>query len=376
MTNFFLIVCFFVDKAKKNGYNSFSHTCDLRQSVIEKEVAMAITMTEVAKQLNLSHSTVSLVLNNRYHNRVRPEVAARILSTAKELGYRPNRAASELRRQRSNNIGILLPSTRNFFYGEMVADLHQKICQLNYSPIFAFWDLLGEQQRAVETILSWQTEAIITVEPSLLPRKLDIPVASFYNADPRFDLVELNLPAAMTQILRYLYELGHRRIAWLGNREDLRYKTLVQQAPKFGIAIPPEFQVVGRGVLSFADGSQFFDRLLEQSRGRLPTAIIAHNDMVAIGIIRQAVKRGYRIPEDFSLVGQDDIVQAEFSLPTLTTIHYADGGSVAKMLVDTVFRRLKCPELPRQVVRIEPTLIKRESCGVAPSNRIKRRIQP
>ena len=80
---------------------------------------MPITMTELARRLNLSHSTVSLVLNNRYRNRVRPEVADLILSTARELGYHPNRAASELRRQQSSNIGVLLPSPRNFYYGEI-----------------------------------------------------------------------------------------------------------------------------------------------------------------------------------------------------------------------------------------------------------------
>jgi len=331
-------------------------------------------MTEMAKRLNLSQSTVSLVLNNRHKDRIRPEVAERILSTAKALGYRPNRAAAELRRQKSNNIGILLPSPRNFFYGEMVADLHQEIRRRGYAPIFAFWDTEREQPDALDTILSWQVEAIITVEPQLLPANLHIPVVSFYHADPRFDLVELNLEAAVRMILQYFRELGHREIAWLGNRDDHRYDLYRRLAPEFGLAFPEPWQVFQNGVLSFDDGHQFFDQLLRQCNRKLPTALIAHNDMVGIGIIRRATELGYHIPSDFSIVGQDDIAQSRFTVPTLSTIHYADGTSIAAMMIETVFKRLTDPALPRQVTRITPTLIKRESCGIVPEKNYKTMI--
>jgi len=327
---------------------------------------MPITMKELAKQLNLSHSTVSLVLNNHYRNRVRPEVAALVLSTAHKLGYYPNRVASELRRQQSSNIGVLLPTPRNFYYGEIVADIHREIRHRNYSPVFVFWDEDKEQQDALETLLSWHTAGIITIEPKLLPESVNVPVVSFYNSDPRFDLVMLELDSAVTQVLDYLHELGHRELGWLGDFNDLRYKLYLQYLPTYGMKFPERYQVFKQGILSFADGSAMFDQLIKQCNGELPTAIVAHNDMVAIGIIRRATELGYRIPSDFSIIGQDDIVQDQFTLPALSSIHYAGSGNVGTKLVETLFQRMDLPNSERQIIRMAPTLVKRESCAPPP----------
>jgi len=324
---------------------------------------MSITMIDVAKQLNLSQTTVSLVLNNRHKDRVRPEVAARILRTAKELGYRPNRAASGLRRQRSNNIGVLLPSPRNFFYGEMVADLHREIMARGYAPIFAFWDFDHEQEAALDTILSWKVEALITVEPRLLPDNLNIPVVSFYHNDDRFDLVELDLAAAVKQVLDYLRSQGHNSIGWLGGREDVRYRLYSQLAGEYGFEFNACHRIIKNDIHTFDDGIVLFDQLLQQCNRKLPTAIIAHNDMVGIGIIRRATELGYRIPFDFSLIGQDDITQSQFTVPTLSTIHFASNDSICVMLVNTFVKRIAHPKTERLVTRIVPKLIIRESCG-------------
>ncbi len=328
---------------------------------------MAITMTDVARKLNLSQSTVSLVLNNRDKDRVRPEVAARIKATAREMGYRPNRVAGELRRGKSRNIGVLLPSPRNFFYGEMVADLHREIRRRDYSPVFAFWDEDVEQEDALDSILSWHPAAIITVEPGLLPKSVNVPVVSFYNPDPRFDLVVLDIELAVNQVLTHLNELGHQKIAWLGNSDDLRYNLYLSRLSDFKMELPESCQVFSHGILSFADGSRMFDQLLEQTGGKLPTAIIAHNDMAAIGIMHRATELGYKIPDDFSIIGQDDIAQGQFTLPTLTSIRYANGGSVGAMLVDTVFKRLEKPKMEQFIVKIPPKLIRRKSCGSVPT---------
>ena len=101
---------------------------------------MAITMTELAKRLNLSQSTVSLVLNNRDKGRVRPELAERIRQEASATGFRLNRAASDLRRRRSNTIGVALPSPQNGYHATLIFELHQEIIQRGYCPVFAFFE--------------------------------------------------------------------------------------------------------------------------------------------------------------------------------------------------------------------------------------------
>ena len=100
---------------------------------------MAITMTELARRLNLSQSTVSLVLNNRDKGRVRPELAERVRQEAAATGFRLNRAASDLRRRCSNTIGVALAYSDNFYRAELVTTLHAEIVRRGYRPLFAFF---------------------------------------------------------------------------------------------------------------------------------------------------------------------------------------------------------------------------------------------
>jgi len=231
--------------------------------------------------------------------------------------------------------------------------------------MFVFWDDDKEQQSALEALLSWRTAGIITIEPKLLPEHVNIPVVSFYNSDPRFDLVALDLDFAVMLVLDYLHELGHRELAWLGNPGDQRYKLYLRHLSAYGMTLLECCQVFKQGILSVADGSVMFDQLLKQCEGQLPTGIVAHNDMVAIGVIRRATELGYQIPTDFSIIGQDDIVLDQFTIPTLSSIHYAGGDSVGIKLVETLFERMNHLNSERKIVRMAPTLVKRESCAMS-----------
>ena len=146
---------------------------------------MAITMTELAKRLNLSQSTVSLVLNNRDKGRVRE----RIRQEASATGFRLNRAASDLRRRRSNTIGVALAYSNNFYRAELVTALHAEIVRRGYRPLFAFFNNDMEQRSATRLLLDNNLDAIITLEPQWLPDHLDLPVVSLFHPDPRFDAV-------------------------------------------------------------------------------------------------------------------------------------------------------------------------------------------
>jgi len=324
---------------------------------------MPITMTELARQLQLSQSTVSLVLNHRDKKRIRPEIAARVRAAAKEAGFRPNRAAGQLRRQRSYAVGILLPSPRNVYYAELIAEMHRAVHQHGYAPIFAFWENEAEQSNAVDSVLGWNPDAVITVEPSLIPENAEMPVVSFYQDDPRFDCVQLDLAATVRLQLEHFRSLGHRHAAWLGNSDDCRLPILRKLAPSFDIELRNEHQICNPGILSFEDGRALFDQLLAQSGDTVPTAIFAHNDMVALGVLRRMLELGYQVPRDFSLIGHDAIGQGAFSSPSLTTVTYAAKESAGRLLVETVLARLKNPDAPRVVHAIEPELVIRESTG-------------
>ncbi len=324
---------------------------------------MTITMTELAKQLKLSQATVSLVLNNRDKSRVRPELAEQIREAAREAGFRPNRAAGELRRRKSHAIGILLPSSRNLYYAELVADIHQAIRKRNYAPMFAFWENDDEKPEALESILDWNPDGLITIEPEWIPANAHQPAVSFYIEDPRYDCIKLDLERTIHLEFEHLRELGHSSIAWLGNPDDERFPIIRRLAPEYGFELRPEWIVTVSGILDFVSGREMLEQLLKQAGKKLPTAILAHHDMAALGICRKMHELGYKVPEDFTIIGHDHIQHGQHSIPTLTTVRYAAKPSVGDYLVETLFERIENPDSPRKVMKIEPKLIIGESSG-------------
>ena len=169
---------------------------------------MAMTMTELANRLNLSQSTVSLVLNNRDKGRVRPELAERVRREAAATGFRLNRAAADLRRRRSNTIGVALAYSNNFYRAELVTALHAEIIRRGYRPLFAFFHNDMEQQSATGLLLDNNLDAIITLEPQWLPDHLDLPVVSLFHRDPRFDAVVQDVEAGLRLSLECLRKAG------------------------------------------------------------------------------------------------------------------------------------------------------------------------
>ncbi|MGN0871276.1 MAG: LacI family DNA-binding transcriptional regulator [Victivallales bacterium] len=326
---------------------------------------MAITMTELATRLNLSQSTVSLVLNNRDKGRVRPELAERIRQEAAATGFRLNRAASDLRRRHSNTIGVALAYSGNLYRTELVSALHAEIIHHGYRPLFAFFSNNMEQQSATRLLLDNNLDAIITLEPQWLPDHLDLPVVSLFHSDPRFDAVIQDAEAGLRMSLECLWKLGHRRIGWYGYDEsDSRSRLLPRLASEYGMELPKVFHVCSGKIYELAGNPSFFEPLRHASHAELPTALLCHNDTIAIMLMRRLHECGLRIPEDLSLIGHDDVSLCSQLVPTLSSVGYGSRESLAKRLVGRVLKRLEHPELPRCVELLPPHLFRRESIAV------------
>lgn len=324
---------------------------------------MAITMTELARQLNLSQCTVSLVLNNRDAKRVRPEVAEQVRKAARKAGFRLNRAAVELRKRRSETIGIALPSSKNGYHAALIAEIHNEVVQCGYRPVFAFFETDEEQRVATEQLLSGNVEAIITGEPRWIPKNIDLPVVGFYHSSQRFDMVEIDMEKALRISLSYLQELGHYRIGWLGDSFGLRADIFLKLAKEFEVeAVMTSEQYIG--TLDFSHGTKLIDLMWEKYKNKFPTALLAHNDIVAFGAIRRLHELGLNVPGDISIIGQDDLAAGNYFIPALTTIAYETPCVVAKYLVEAVMNRLENPDALRRKIIISPQLVVRESCGM------------
>ena len=325
---------------------------------------MAMTMTELANRLNLSQSTVSLVLNNRDKGRVRPELAERVRREAAATGFRLNRAAADLRRRRSNTIGVALAYSNNFYRAELVTALHAEIIRRGYRPLFAFFHNDMEQQSATGLLLDNNLDAIITLEPQWLPDHLDLPVVSLFHRDPRFDAVVQDVEAGLRLSLECLRKAGHRRIGWYGyGVDDERSRLLPALAREYEMELPEAFTFRSSGIYRLVDERRTFDLLHEVPRAELPTAFLCHNDAIAVTVMRRLHECGLRIPDDMSLIGHDDIGLCERLIPTLSSVGYGSRELLAGKLVDRVLTRLAHPELPRRIEVLPPQLFQRESIG-------------
>ena len=208
-----------------------------------------------------------------------------------------------------------------------------------------------------------QVDAIITCEPRYLPDNLKIPVISLFNSDKRFDYVGYSAKQSITFCLDYLQELGHKKIAYIGLQGTPRAEAFHNLVRESDIVNFPTWNQCPKIVESdfFSVGATYLEKIWEQEEH--PTALIAHNDIVSIGAIRKAWELGIRIPGDLSIIGFDDMQYSQYCIPSLTTIRRKDENSIAKILFEKIFARLKNNALPRTEYIIQLELIIRESCG-------------
>lgn len=326
-------------------------------------MASGVILQDIATHCGFSKSMVAKVLRNPEGCSAKLKTKTTILDAAKKLNYRSNMVARGLSLKKSYTIGVLLPAPSDIFYGYMVAEIQHLLSLTDYAPVFAFWETIEGIQRAVDNILSRQVDAIITCEPGYLSDNLDIPVVSYYNQDDRFDFVGYNYYEAIKDCLVYLMKQGHKKIAYIGNPEDRRFKAFQANMKNFGLDYNPEELIYDNALSGF---SMDFDFLPKIGKSKThPTAIIAHNDSVAIGLIRKALTSGIKIPEELSVIGFDDTPLAELYTPSLSSIKVSTKKTIAAVLLQTVFARLNDKNISKKAILLNHKLIIRESTGGA-----------
>jgi LacI family transcriptional regulator len=320
---------------------------------------MAITMVELAKQTGVSHSTVSLVLNRKAGMRVSPGKQKMILDLAEKLNYRPNMSAKGLRNQKQYTIGIIMPALNAKFYGEIACRIQRQLTQKGYVGIFAFWETLEEVKNTYNTIFARGVDGIITWEYHECLKTEKIPAVVYEAPIPGYDYVCLDYEYFSRKAVAYLAGLGHRRIGYLGGQADFRYKYYREALSDHCLDYNPAWAFDCKCTL--ADGAYGMNHI-RMTSNELPSAIITQNDSIAMGAIYTAVTSGLRVPEDISFLGCDDIPEAAYYLPPLTTFDNKL-DSLAEALVDSMLKRLDFPDAERQEVTIRPELIIRKSCS-------------
>jgi LacI family transcriptional regulator len=341
------------------------------------------TIRDVARESGYSASTVSIVLNSAPLSRYIPdETKARIHTAARRLGYRPNPLARSLRSQRSNIVGVMVFDITDPFCTPILRGLENSLYQANYLSLLA--DAHNEPhrfERYLEMLLDRRVEGLIVVANWLVA---DIELLADLNAKQvptviagrayeidTVSTVAVDNEAGAALALEHLYNLGHREIAFLRGPRVLassgqRWKGIRSFANSAGLKLDAkriaELPESLDANSSFEAGVQLTTELLRQ--GKTFTALMAYDDMTALGALRALKQKGLRVPEDCSVVGFDDVAQAGLSVPALTTVRQpmeAMGSMSVGIMLDSIKAVDQKRDLPVVKRKIPAELVARES---------------
>ena len=304
-----------------------------------------ITQKEVAERAGVAQATVSLILNGG-REKVTPETAERIEAAILELGYQPNRFAQALRTKRTYVIACVVPDLANPFYPSLVVAVQKVARAAGYEVVTI--DTEGELNNERQVILAAQQgrfDGVVgvffkTSARDLAPLgKTGVPVVRIEVSRkvggplPIDNLFIDNVAAART-LTKHLLDLGHRSIAMIaapGGPQQVRLQGYLEAMATMGAAPI----VLEAAHFTLEGGREVADRLLEG--GRPVSAIIAANDLMAIGTMQSLAAHGLSVPVDVSVAGFDDILAAALVTPALTTVaQFQDriGARAAEKLIE------------------------------------------
>lgn len=326
-----------------------------------------ISLRTLGEYLNLSPATISLVLNNAPGVRSIPqETRDRVTEAAAKFDYRPSFFARSLRKRQTYMVGVLVPELSDNYATQILAGLEEFLIEEGYFYLTASHrrkpDLIEEYPRM---LMDRSVEGFILID-TILEKSMSLPVVAVagHRKIEGVTNVVLDQRRAAELALRHLYQLGHRKIAFMrggshSSDADDRWNCLMDVARELKLAVPSERTVQLRLRVSTPElGFEPANELIQS--GADFTAMLCFNDMSAIGAIRACMDHGLQVPADVSVVGFDDIQGAAFHNPALTTIRQPL-NQMGKVAARILLQRIRGQATFPDVVPIHPELIIRES---------------
>jgi len=359
-------------KAKLN-YDKIILTTDR----IWKEFIMAnkeVTIKDVAKLAECSPTTVSRVINNSDHP-VSKDTEDKVKAAIEKLNFSPNRIAQGLKSDKSNIIGVIVHDICDSYFAEMVKGIEEFISGYDYIVnIYNTSRSVEKEVHAVKMLKANRADAIVLAGGALMDKEYEQQMYSLIEqlkaqgtillgVTPHpFDIYNINLgnKKAAETITEYLLENGHRKIAFIDGPEKLytsylRREGLKDKLKENGLELPDE--LIFAGDFSFEGGRRAALKLMEKIDQ--VTAVFAANDATALGLIWELNNQGIKVPDDISVVGIDDLPEAKYSYPPLTTVSlpiHQLGTNIGKYLLETLKEKKNS-----DFSNVELKLIERES---------------
>jgi len=336
----------------------------------------AVTLKDLAAKLGLSITTVSRALAG--YDDVAETTRRRVQQAAEEMGYVPDVTARRLQKGRTDTIGFVIPTFGPRFsdpyFSELLAGIGNEAARHDFDLLVSTQPPNTPQEQAVYRRLAEGrlVDGLLVVRTRVKDRRIaylaeiGFPFVAFGRSDLEVDFpyVDEDGRRGLELVTEHVIDRGHRRLAFIAAPEDLMFCTyrrtgLEVALRRHGLALSPDYCIVGD--LTQQGGFAAMNQLLDLPSP--PTAVISCNDLMALGAISAAQKRGLVVGRDLVITGFDDIPLAEHSHPSLTTVRqpiYSIGQQICSMLVQLI----RNEELIERHVLLQPELIVRESSGV------------
>jgi len=329
-------------------------------------------MRDIAKIAGVSSATVSRVINGS--NIVRPATAERVRRVIDELKFIPNGSATTLKYGRSGTYGLIIPDITNPFFPEFIQSFEGILAASNHNMLMA---TAGSHppgiQKTIHRMLVRQVEGIallaseIETEPieAMINNRVPLVTMDRRVVGKGLSDVSVDSSGGMKQAVEHLHGLRHRKIAYIGGSSgptisDHRLRSFLNAMQ--GIGLVPDAQFLRVGNYRISGGESAMTELLELKNQ--PTAIIAANDLTAIGALRVIRKKGLTVPGNFSIIGFDDIELSDIVFPPLTTLRLPR-QELARKFVDALESFVPDPHRIGKQYKIGTTLVVRSSTGAA-----------
>lgn len=321
-------------------------------------------MDDVAARAGVSRALVSLVI--RDSPRVSDQSRAKVLAAAAELGYRPNLWARHLARGQTDTVGVMLNDLNNPFFTETANGVAAAAADHQLQVLVSSgWGRESGDRDAIESLLNLRTDGMVLCGPRVpvevltgFARRTPTVCLSVYGQPDAFDTVCNDEAHGAALAVEHLVELGHERIAHIHAAQAAggpeRQAAFIGAMVERGLA-----PILVEGDFTEEAGAAGAEQLV--SLRQPPTAILASNDLAAVGALGRLAELGRRVPDDVSVVGYDDTLLASISTTSLTTVHQPRqllGQRALELLVE----RMRGRSEARHEL-IEPRLVVRSSTG-------------
>ena len=312
---------------------------------------MKTTIVDVAKHANVSVATVSRVVNGNYA--VSAKTKLKVEKAIQELDFIPNLQASEIKKQKTKTIGVIVPSVENMFFPEVINGIEQYLMEESYSLILCFSKNSKEkEQECVRNLLSRNVAGIIiadvstvNVESGFYDKLADRIPLVFINGDANrgdFSYVMCDERDGALKVMNALKDHGHQDIYFIRGGNSYSYDVKERAYRNFledqGDSEKINVVYVGEG-----NSSQVIDItykiMLEKLRQKECSAAFCCNDLMAIGVLKACKEIGIRVPQEFSIIGFDNIILSTLIEPKLTTVDqnmFQLGNQAARLILENI----------------------------------------